>query len=400
MLKVVSSEAALEFIREKFSGSLTEIQELSLSDCVGRVLAQDIYAKENVPAFDRSTVDGFAVISRDTYGSSEAIPAQLDITGEIFMGEEAKAEVHEGECIRISTGGMLPKGADSVVMVEHTDTSFDDLCLVFKAVSPFENVTRRGDDISSSQKVLSAGQTITSREVGILAAMGIGRVSVRRRPRVGIISTGDEIVPVTDEVPPGKIRDINSHILSAVCCEFGCDRREYGIFSDDYDSIAAALDRAVGENDFVLVSGGSSAGARDMTAKIISDSGELFFHGIAMKPGKPTILGRINGKAVFGLPGHPAAAYCVAMRFVRYLTELMTGRSGEIKTVRAALTQNISSNHGREEVVFVRLEDSKATPMFAKSGIISLLSRADGYIVIDRDSEGLKSGDEVEVEYF
>ena len=400
MLKVVSSETALEIIKEKFSFLRTEKEEISVFDCVGRILSDDIVSHEDIPAFDRSTVDGFAVKSSDTFGCSEAIPSQLTVVGEVFMGEEAAMEIHEGECVRISTGGMLPKGADSVVMVEYTDTSFDGLCLIFKAVSPFENVTKKGDDICHSQKVISAGQKITSREVGILSALGHMKVCVSKKPKVGIISTGDEIVSADSEVPMGKIRDINSHILSAVCCEFGCDRTEYGIIKDDYGSIHETLEKAVKENDIVLISGGSSAGARDMTAKIISDSGELFFHGIAMKPGKPTILGQIDGKPVFGLPGHPAAAYCVAMRFVKFLTEMMTGEVGKRSFTKGRLTQNISSNHGREEMIFVRLDGDRVTPMFAKSGIISLLSRADGYIIIDRDSEGMKNGDEVTVECF
>lgn len=401
MLKVVSTEAALEIIRDKFAEIKVGEETVSISDCLGRVLYSDILSCENIPAFDRSTVDGFAVKASDTYGCSESMPAQLNAVGEILMGEKAEVEIKDGECVRIATGGMLPDGADSVVMVEHTDTDFGDFCLIFKSVSPFENVTKKGDDIKENHVVFEKGRTLTSREVGVLAALGISRVSVVKKPRVGIISTGDEIVPVCGSVPFGKIRDINSHILSALFKELGCEGTEYGIIADRYDDIYNAVKKAVTENDIVLISGGSSAGVRDMTADIISTLGEVYIHGIAMKPGKPTIVGKIDGKAVFGLPGHPTAAYFVSLRLIRSLIDsVLCRRNIGIKTVKGRLVQNISSNHGREEIICVRVSGEDVMPVFGKSGVISLLSQSDGYIVIDRNCEGLKKGDEVNVFLF
>lgn len=400
MLKVISPDEAVEIIRNEFSSYRLQKESLPLSHSLSRTLCEDIISKENIPSFNRSTVDGYALFSADSFGSSESSPSQLDIAGEVLMGEKTDLTVHRGECVKIPTGGMLPEGADSVIMLEHTDTLFDGICLAQKAVSPYENVTRKGDDIKENDTVLKKGSVITSRSIGVLAALGISEVSVFCRPSVGIISTGDELVSADSEAAFGKIRDINSHILSALMRELGCETTFYGIIKDDFGEIDSTLKKAVKENDIVLISGGSSAGAADMTADIINASGELLFHGLAMKPGKPTIFGKIDGKAVFGLPGHPAAAYFVALRLIKPLicTMLCTG----VKTAKATgeLTQNISSNHGREEIVCVRLRDGKITPLFAKSGIISLLSQSDGYIIIERNREGLRQGENVEVNLF
>ncbi len=400
MLKVVSSEEAFGIINENLTCINVGSEKVSLCDSLGRVLSEDIISRENIPAFNRSTVDGYAVKASDTYGCGQSIPAQLDIIGEILMGESADLSIGDGQCIKISTGGMLPEGADSVVMVEHTDNSFDSLCLIYKAVSPFENVTRKGDDIKEGDTVLKKGTLITSRETGILASLGINEVSVALKIRVGIISTGDEIVSADSDITLGKIRDINSHILSALMREKDCECTEYGIVKDKYDDIYNAVVKAVKENDIILISGGSSAGTRDMTAEIISSLGEVYAHGIAIKPGKPTIIGRIDGKAVFGLPGHPAASYFVCLRFIVPLVCTLLGRKVKDRTVKSKILQNISSNHGREEIVCVKLSDEGAEPVFGKSGVISLLSRSDGYIIIDRNREGLKSGEETEIHLF
>lgn len=400
MLKVVTVENALETIEREFSFLKLNKEAVSLGEGLGRVLSEDIVSSENIPAFDRSTVDGFALKARDTFGSSESVPCQLNITGEILMGEKAEGSIGDGECMRISTGGMLPQGADSVVMVEHTDCTFDDFALIMKAVSPYENVTRKGDDIKEDDIALRKGSVITSKETGILSALGKAEFTVFSKPKVGIISTGDEIVPVESEAVFGKIRDINSSILASLMRELGCESKEYGIIPDDYSKIYEAIKTATKENDIVLISGGSSAGVRDMTANIINELGELYFHGISMKPGKPTILGKVQSKAVFGLPGHPAAAYFVSLRLVKHLINMMLCRKNTEKLISAPLLQNISSNHGREEIVCVKLSSDGAKPVFAKSGIISLLGTSDGYIIIDRNTEGLKKGDRVQVILF
>lgn len=400
MLKVVSTKEADEIIERELT-SFTVRTELVSIDCLaGRVLSSDVFSCEDVPSFDRVTVDGYAVRAQDTFGSSESIPSQLEIKGEILMGQAATECISAGQCIKISTGGMLPEGADSAVMVENTEEAFDGSCLVFKAVGPFENVTKKGDDVKRGDRVLSKGTVISSKHIGVLASLGVTEAECVKRLRVGIISSGDEVVGIENEPLPGQVRDVNSHILSALCGERGCECIKYGIVGDSYEKLLSVVKRASAECDILLLSGGSSAGTRDMTVKVISALGEVFLHGIAMKPGKPTIVGRIGSCAVFGLPGHPAAAYFTALRFVAPLINRLYGCVGEEKTAKAVTSCNISSNNGREEFVPVRLAQGVAYPIFRKSGVISLLCEADGYIVIDRNKEGLKEGEEVSVTIF
>ncbi len=400
MLNVVSLKQAKRTVSEKLTSYEISGEKVSLADALGRVLFTDIFSREFIPPFDRSIVDGYAVISSDTYGSSESIPCQLNVSGEVLMGEKADIKINGGECVKISTGGMLPENADSVVMVENTDASFDDFCLIFKAVGPFENVTRKGDDIREGQLILKKGTVISSKHIGVLASLGITDAEVFRKIRIGIISTGDELVPAEKTPEAGQIRDVNSHILSAMVREWNCIGTEYGIVQDSFDEILKAVEKAAEENDIVLISGGSSAGVKDMTVKVISQLGEVYFHGIALKPGKPTIFGKANGKAVFGLPGHPGAAFYVTLMTVKPLIEMLCSVNCKERTRICTITQNISSNHGREEIVSVKISEGKAQPVFSKSGFVSVLAESDGYIIIDRNTEGLKVGDEVEAYLF
>lgn len=398
MLSVVSLDEAKNIVKG-FSLSL-KTENIRLPQSSGRVLAEDIVSTENVPSFDRSTVDGYAVNAASTYGSSESMPAQLVIAGEILMGNAANARIGDNECMKISTGGMLPAGADAVVMVEHTEHDPTGLCLIYKAVSPFENVTKTGDDVKQGETVIKKGTVITPRVAGVLAAMGISTVNVIKRPVIGIISTGDELVDISVTPLPGQVRNVNTHMLASLCAELGCEVMSFGIIGDKRDSLLAALKKASEECDAVLLSGGSSAGEKDMTAAVINELGKVLVHGIAVKPGKPTVIGDIGGKAVFGLPGHPAAAYFAFINLVEPLLCTTGAKKPREKTGKYILSSNISSNNGREEFVCVKLDGENAVPVFSKSGVISLLSRSDGYIVIDRNSEGLKAGEEVCVHEF
>lgn len=400
MLNVVSLEEAIRITEKEFSFFKIESEKLDVSEALGRVLFADIISDENIPSFDRSTVDGYAVVSSDTFGAGESMPAMLNIKGEILMGEEANVLTRSGECIKISTGGMLPEGADAVVMVEYTEKMMDDTCLVYKAVSPFQNVTRAGDDVKKGSIVIKKGTVITSKHIGILCALGITEIECTRKIKVGIISSGDEIVPVEQSVPLGKIRDINSHFLSALMKENGCLTKEYGIVKDDFDKLYNTLQLACEECDIVLISGGSSAGSKDMTASVIEKNGTLYFHGIAVKPGKPTIFGKVNNKAVFGLPGHPAAAYIIAQAVVMNLISYCRSENNSSITITAEITESVSSNHGREEFVPVILDNGKAQPLFFKSGLVSLLSSADGYVIVPRNKEGLLKNEKVTVHLF
>lgn len=400
MLNVISTEKAIETVQNSVKTDFIKTETVSLTACPGRKTAKDIVSGEFIPPFSRSTVDGFAVSASDTYGSSESIPAMLTLKGEILMGENADTKIEKGECMKISTGGMLPKGADSVVMLEHTQSDFDGLCLVFKAVGPFENVTKKGDDITPGKTVIKKGTVLSSKHIGILASLGITEIECVKKPVVSVISTGDELIPITDKPTGGKIRNINSAMLKALLTENGCDVIDFGIIKDSKNLLEEALKKAAEQSDVVLISGGSSAGARDLTAEIISENGSLFFHGISMKPGKPTIFGNCFKKPVFGLPGHPTAAYFVSVRIVLPLLEKLGAVTKASKTETAVLSCNLPSNNGREEIVCVRLENGKANPIFGKSGIVSLLSESGGYVIIGRNCEGLKTGEAVTVRLF
>lgn len=396
MLNVVSVENALKIISDNFSESGI-CEAVELYNAYGRVVSSDIISRSDVPSFSRSTMDGYALKAEDTFGAGDSVPSVLEIKGEILMGQKAEKEIKNGECIKISTGGMLPPGADAVLPVEVTEEENGEICLCYKSVSPLENVTSKGDDVKNGQIVIGKGTELNFTHIGVLAAMGISTVSVKKRPLVGIISTGDELTAITAEEQTGKVRDVNSFLLSAMCEKYGAQVKRYGIVKDERALLLSAIKKASEECDAVLVSGGSSAGARDMTADIINELGTVFAHGIAMKPGKPTIIGKIGEKAVFGLPGHPAACCFVTEVLVKKYIDICLGRNKNIAVNKYILSENISSNHGREEYICVKTDGDTAFPVYAKSGVISLLSSCDGYIRIERDSEGLKKGEEVSV---
>lgn len=398
MLSVVTAGKANEIIKENFIPS-SFCETVNIENASGRVLFEDIISPEAVPPFDRSVVDGFALKSSDTYGAGENMPAMLTVKGEILMGKAPGCGISSGECMKISTGGMLPEGADSVIMVEHTDEGFDGMCLCLKSVSSGENVTKKGDDVKEGDTVLKKGCVLSSSSVGVLCALGISEIKCAKKPLAGIISTGDEIVDYREKPAFGQIRDINSVLLSGLLKENGCEVKIYPITGDNKEKLQEVFSEALRECDTVLLSGGSSKGERDLTAEIISEKGELLFHGLAMKPGKPTMLGKCNGKAVFGLPGHPAAAYYVSLRIVIPYIRLLTGREDKIISGVYPLGTDIPSNHGREEIVSVKITDGKIYPVFGKSGLVTLLSQSDGYIIIDRNREGAFLGEETEV-YF
>jgi len=364
----------------------------------GRILSAEVTADTDIPGFDRSVVDGYAVRAADTSGAGEAIPALLHCTGRIAMGQrDTKATVGPGTCTYIPTGGVLPAGADAVVMVEYTE-EVSDTVLVKKTVSHGENVLLHDEDFKKGETVFSAGRRISPQVAGVLAACGCAMVPVARKPVVGIISTGNELVPVTVVPGPGQVRDANAPMLAAYLTEYGCIPRLYGIIPDERQAFEEVLSRAVPECDVVLLSGGSSKDDRDMTAAVIAAVGEVLVHGIAIAPGKPTIIGQIAGKPVFGLPGHPASAFVVLIAIVRPLIDRMLGIPKPIqRTVRATLTANIPSQRGREEYVRVRVENGVATPLFGKSGLLNTLIQSDGLVCIPAGAEGLEQGTEIEV---
>ncbi len=400
MLKVKTPDEVIKIINDNFKAN-NKVEELDLLSALGRTLAEDIKANEFIPNFTRSTVDGFAVISKDTFGCSESIPAVLPVAEEIEMGAMPTKALAHDTCAKVSTGGAIPDNADAVVMLEYTEDYTDGTIGVFKSVAPGSNIIYKGDDAKPGDVLFRKGFKITAQDIGSLAAMGIRRVKVASKPIIGIISTGNELVPSDVEPRNGQIRNVNSDLLAAIVLEAGASYIDYGILKDEESLLSNTLDKALKECDMVLISGGSSAGEKDKTADVIASKGELLFHGIAMKPGKPTILGNAKGKAIFGLPGHPVASYFVAKLFVNHAIARITGKEQSAFHVKAVLSESLASNHGRAQYGGVKLvrenENLIANPIHSKSGLITTLAQSDGFYEIDSECEGIKSGDEIEV---
>ena len=406
-LTAITSAEAIRIIAS-FPLGEQSVVESTLTESLGAFLATDITSTEDVPPFSRSLVDGYAVKAKDTYGARETAPGLLRLMGDVGVGRVTEKRVGEGEAIYLATGAMVPDGADAVLMQEYvrkTADSSTDLEAT-KSLRVGENICFRGEDVRTGQMVLSQGRRLSPFDVGVLAALGITKVPVFRKPLIGLISSGDEIVPPDVVPPPGKVRDINTFTVSGLLAEQGCGLQFAGIAPDTLEGTAQKLDALKG-CDMILLSGGSSKGQADFVTAAIKDlGGQILFHGLNIKPGKPTIFGTLWGKPIFGLPGHPVSCAMVVTRFVLPLVRRLTGdrMSDPFLTVRGQLTINVPSSYGIEEYVRVTIAEAEGilavTPLFAKSSVISMLSKADGYIVIEDGKEGLETGEEVEVHSF
>jgi len=393
-LSVVPVSEAIEVVRR--TAPLPGCEDIPLKDALHRALAGDVCADSDIPGFDRSTVDGYAVAAADTTGASEAIPAMLPCRGRVGMGSRDAGSISPGACKYVPTGGALPRGADAVVMIEHAEQIGDDV-LVHRPVAPGENVVSRGEDFRAGEVVLERGRVLSPRDIGVAAAIGADRVTVAAVPRVGIISTGNEVVPVTATPGPGEVRDANSYLAGAFVTERGCRPVYFGIVRDEREALKAAVSSALDTCDVVLVSGGSSKDERDNTAAVVADLGEVLVHGVALAPGKPTIIGTARGRPVIGLPGHPASTFVVLVAIVDHLLAAMRGTAVSRRTLSARLKQNIPSTRGREDYVRVSVRDGEAVPIFGKSGLLNTLVQSDGIVRVPASSEGLEVGEEVEV---
>jgi len=400
MLKVITPEEVLEIMRTEFPEK-KETETAELADACGRVLARDIISGEYVPDFTRSTMDGYAVKASDTFGCSESIPAVLSLTGFVRMGQKPECSLEKGCCIEIPTGGALPEGADAVVMLEHTENYGDGTIGILKSVSPGSNLIFRGDDLNPGKRLLEKGRKLKAADIGSLASLGIVTVPVRKKLKVGILSTGDELVEAGQKPAEGQVRNINTSVLASIVTESGAEAIDLGIIRDREDLLEEALERALECSDVVLISGGSSAGAKDRTAELLSQKGTLLFHGIAMKPGKPTMLANIRGKAVFGSAGHPGAAYFVGLVLVKPLLRHLLGEQEIVTGETAILTEAVDANHGRTQYTGVRLTKENgqlfAEPVISKSGLITAFAGIDAYTVIGRNTEGVSKGSRIEV---
>lgn len=400
MLTVVTLDEAARIMEAAFLPG-PEPETVPLEKACSRVLYAPIKSTEYVPGFDRSTVDGFAVRAADSFGCSEALPAILTLSGAVEMGVGAGEPLAAGCCAAVPTGGAIPAGADAAVMLEYTENYGDGTIGICRPAAPGENLIYRGDDVKPGQVVLDAGRRLAPQDVGALAALGVTEVQVCRKPVVGILSTGDELVPVEAAPGPGQIRDVNSALLRALAEEAGAEAVCYGVVRDDPALLRDSLDAALRECDLVLISGGSSVGAKDATERVLSERGTLLFHGLAVKPGKPTLLAKVEEKPVFGLPGHPVAALFVARLLVRPLIGRLMGCTAARYSIPAVLSEPVSANHGRAQLMGVRLYAENgvrcARPIRGKSGLITALAGADGFFEIQRDLEGVAAGEPVEV---
>jgi molybdopterin molybdotransferase len=377
----------------------------------GRVLAEDLYSAVDLPHFHRAAMDGYAVKAKDTFGASQSLPAYLKLAGVMEMGKEATRPVATGEAIRISTGGMMPPESDAVVMVEYADEVEGGLVEIHRGVSPWQNVIQIGDDIKKNELVFQRGRRLRAHDLGALTGIGISSVPVYKQPRIALISTGDEIVDADINPLPGQVRNINQHSLAGLIEECGGELKDWGVVRDDKDQLTKAIGEALEWGDLVLLSGGSSMGAKDIALETILSfaDAEFIFHGISISPGKPTIFARACGKPILGLPGYPVSALVIFDLFAGPLIRRLTGQDTETvsrfsKTVQATLKTNISSQVGREDYVRVTLEREAdrllATPLPTKSGAIFTLVKADGMVRIDLNQDGLEQGEEVEVILF
>jgi molybdopterin molybdotransferase len=426
-LTLLPPDQARAELLSQIPASTVDSESVDVVHALGRFTAADLLAPHPLPDFPRTTVDGYAVCARDTFGASDSLPAYLNMIGEVPMGDMPNFELGTGQCALIHTGGMLPKGADAVVMVEYTQmvgaglsgSTLSSIDLerpaptpteieIFKSVADGENVIRIGEDVAQGQLVIPKGTQLRPAEIGGLMALGITSVSVAKKPRVGLISTGDEVIEPGQTPRPGQVRDINSYTLGALVEKAGGEAIRYGILSDQFEALKEAAAQALSECDVLIITAGSSASTRDMTAEVIRQLGEpgVLVHGINTRPGKPTILGVCNGKAVIGLPGNPVSALVNGYLFVVPVVEKLLGALPKPKAaVQAVLTINLPSQAGREDwwaVKLIKNRKSKivnyeAQPIFGKSNLIFTLAAADGLLRIHPDATGLSAGEIVEV---
>jgi molybdopterin molybdotransferase len=406
LFTVLPPADALEVLLNHLSGPI-RAETISTADALDRVLAEPLSAPSSLPTFPRSTMDGYAVRAADTFGATESLPAYLSVVGEVPMGRAPELTVGPIQAAVVYTGGMLPVGTDAVVMVERTQKLDAANIEVLKPVAPGENIINIGEDVKEGEALLGPGHTLRPQDVGGLMALGITQVSVAVRPRVAIVSTGDEVVAPDQAPQPGQVRDVNTYTVAGLAMRAGSVPLPRGIVQDRFDDLLATTRMGLDAADALVISAGSSVSTRDLTADVINRLGEpgVLVHGVSVKPGKPTILGVCDGKPVIGLPGNPVSAMVVASLFLVPVLRRLQGASlAGHKRVQAKLTHNIASVPGREDYVQVKLIEREgewwADPVFGKSNLIYTLVKADGMLRVPLDSNGLHEGERIEVELF
>lgn len=401
-LKIKESEDALEIIQNLFDKYYTlQSEEIAVEDAYGRVLSGDVYSRMDFPPFDKALKDGFAILSQDSFGASEESPKTLEVIDFLEAGSTTDKIVEEGKCVEISTGAAMPEGADAVVMVEYCE-KMDSAVNILTTVTPTQDVAKKGSDTEESKLILKKGDVLTPGKIGVLLSQGFETIEVYKKPTVGVISTGNEITLQGNELPYGKIYDVNGNMIKNDVISCGADAKFLGTVKDNYDQLKAKIQESLDDVDILIGSGGTSAGLGDVMKHVLDELGQVYIHGISVQPGKPTIVGIVDGKIVIGLPGNPVSALMIFNAFVAPpLTKLVgIDKNFEKSVVKGKLTRRIHSPVGRMQYQLVKVDGEDIQPIFKDSGAIFSLSTADGYVNVPKSVELLDEGEEVEVYLF
>lgn len=405
LFKVDSLEEAIQKLYNECvnNGFVIDKEEIDVCCSLDRVLAEDVVSQDNVPNFDRSVVDGYAVVAKDTEAATDTIPTFLNVIGESFMGESCDIEMNSGECVYVPTGSMLPKGATACVMVENTENITDKKIAVYSSVADGKNVIKIGDDIKKDDILLKKGKILTPADIGYISSVK-GKVKVYKKPNITIISTGDELIDCSETLIKAKIRNTNTNALINLSKKYGLNVLNNYTLKDDEKLLEDTIKSAMGNSDIVVVSGGSSKGKKDASSMVIDrlSSSKVLTHGIAIKPGKPTITSYDNktNTILVGLPGHPTAAYILFKLVVVEVVYRLMGSKIKDILCEGIITENLPASPGRKTIQLVNIDkDFNVTAIYGRSGLTRILSLADGYIIIDLNQEGINKGSKVLVHY-
>ena len=401
-LKIKECDEAQDIIKDLFDKYCNaQSEEINCEDAYGRVLYNDVYSRMDFPPFDKALKDGFAILSEDSYGACEESPNTLEIIDFLEAGSITDKKVEKGKCVEISTGAAIPEGANAVVMVEYSE-KFDDKVNLLTTATPSQDIAKKGSDIEEGNLILKKGDVLNPGKIGVLLSQGFKTIEVFKKPTVGVISSGNEIMMQGEELPFGKIYDVNGNMIKNDAVSCGADAKFLGVVRDDYDQVKEKIQESLKDVDILLCSGGTSAGLGDVIKHVMDELGEVYIHGISVQPGKPTIVGVIDEKLVIGLPGNPVSALMIFNAFVAPPLTKCVGieKDFEQKVIRGVMTRRIHSPVGRMQYQLVKVNGSKIKPIFKDSGAIFSLSSADGYVKVEKSVELLDEGEEVEVYLF
>ena len=401
-LKIKECDEAIDIIQNLFNEYLKpQSEEILVTEAYGRILFEDVYSRMDFPPFDKALKDGFAILAEDSFGASEESPNTLEVIDFLEAGSTTDKKVEKGKCIEISTGAAMPEGSESVVMVEYAE-KFDDKVNLLTTATPGQDVAKKGSDIEEGNLILKKGDSLNPGKIGVLLSQGFETIEVYKKPTVGVVSSGNEITLQGQDLPYGKIYDVNGGMIKNDAISCGADARFLGVMKDNYDEVKEKITKALDEVDILLCSGGTSAGLGDVLKHVLDELGEVHIHGISVQPGKPTIVGVIDGKIIIGLPGNPVSALMIFNAFVAEPLTKLAGieKDFELKTVKGVMTRRIHSPVGRMQYQLVKVDGENVNPIFKDSGAIFSLSSADGYVKVPKSVELLDEGEHVEVYLF